>query len=124
MMKTELVEKRPWGQYEILCEETDFKAKRITVLPGAQLSYQSHAKRAEHWTIVRGKGEVVLNDQVVPVQAGSHVFIPLGAKHRMRNTGTEPLDFIEVQTGSYFGEDDIVRYTDDYGRAPASGATA
>lgn len=111
-------ETRPWGFFEILCEEADFKTKRITVYAGAQFSYQSHAKRDEHWTIVRGAGEVVLNDQIIPVEPGSHVFIPVGAKHRMRNTGTDAIEFIEVQTGSYFGEDDIVRYTDDYGRVP------
>jgi mannose-1-phosphate guanylyltransferase/mannose-1-phosphate guanylyltransferase/mannose-6-phosphate isomerase len=80
------------------------------------LSYQSHAKREEHWTITQGRGEVVLNDQVIPVKAGSHVHIPTGAKHRMRNTSNETLEFVEVQLGSYFGEDDIVRYQDDYQR--------
>lgn len=112
-----MIETRPWGQYEILCEEPDFKTKRITVLPGSQISYQSHAKREERWTIVRGLGEVILEDQVIPVHVGAHVHIPLGAKHRIRNTGTQPIEFIEVQTGTYFGEDDIVRYSDDYGRA-------
>lgn len=112
------VEKRPWGQFEILCEEKDFKTKRITIEPDRQISYQSHAKRSEHWTIVRGRGEVILDDRVIAVQPGSHVFIPVAAKHRLRNTGTEALELIEVQTGSYLGEDDIVRYADDYGRAP------
>ncbi len=111
------VELRPWGQYQVLCDETAFKAKRITVLPGAQISYQSHAHREERWTFVRGRGEVVLNDQIIPVQPGDDVRIPVGAKHRIRNTGTEKIEFIEVQLGTYFGEDDIVRYSDDYGRA-------
>ena len=107
---------RPWGRFDVLADRDDFKSKVIEVDPGQQLSYQSHNKRAEHWIIVEGKGEVVLNDKVVPVQAGSYVFIPLNAKHRMRNTGDKPLRFVEVQTGSYFGEDDIVRYQDDYKR--------
>lgn len=110
-------EERPWGRFEILRDEGHYKSKKITVHPGAQLSYQSHDKRAEHWIIVRGHGEVVLNDEIIKVGPGSAVFIPLQAKHRMRNTGSEPLEFIEVQTGQYFGEDDIVRYSDDYKRA-------
>ena len=107
---------RPWGKFEVLKDTPDFKSKVITVDAGAQISYQSHAKRAEHWTIVRGTGEVVLNDEIIPVKPGDHVFIPLRAKHRIRNTGKEPMTFVEVQLGSYFGEDDIVRYEDSYGR--------
>jgi mannose-1-phosphate guanylyltransferase/mannose-1-phosphate guanylyltransferase/mannose-6-phosphate isomerase len=107
---------RPWGKFEVLLDEEHFKSKKITVNPGSQLSLQSHTKRAENWIIVRGTGEVVLNDQVISVKAGASVFIPVGAKHRARNTGTEPLEFIEVQTGTYFGEDDIIRYQDDYQR--------
>lgn len=110
-------EVRPWGQFEVLRDTEKFKSKTITVDPGAQISYQSHAKRAEHWIIVGGRGEVVLNEQVIAVQAGSHVHIPVGAKHRIRNTGPEPIEFVEVQLGTYFGEDDIVRYEDTYGRA-------
>jgi mannose-1-phosphate guanylyltransferase/mannose-1-phosphate guanylyltransferase/mannose-6-phosphate isomerase len=109
-------EERPWGQFEILRDSDYFKSKKITVEPGQQLSLQSHAKREEHWIIVKGIGEVVLNDQVIAVKYGSHIHIPLGAKHRMKNTGAVPLEFIEVQMGSYFGEDDIVRYQDDYNR--------
>jgi mannose-1-phosphate guanylyltransferase/mannose-6-phosphate isomerase len=107
---------RPWGKFEVLKDTPDFKSKVITVDPGAQISYQSHSKRAEHWTIIKGSGEVVLNDEIIPVQHGSHVFIPLKAKHRIRNTGKEPLTFVEVQLGTYFGEDDIVRFEDSYGR--------
>jgi mannose-6-phosphate isomerase-like protein (cupin superfamily) len=114
------VEQRPWGQYQVLCDEAAFKAKRITVLPGAQLSYQSHAHREERWIIVRGQGEVVLDEQIIPIRSGDEVKIPVGAKHRIRNNGTENIDFIEVQLGTYFGEDDIVRYSDDYGRAEPS----
>jgi mannose-1-phosphate guanylyltransferase/mannose-1-phosphate guanylyltransferase/mannose-6-phosphate isomerase len=109
-------EERPWGQFEILRDSDYFKSKKITVEPGQQLSLQSHAKREEHWIIVKGIGEVVLNDQVIAVKYGSHIHIPPGAKHRMKNTGAVPLEFIEVQMGSYFGEDDIVRYQDDYNR--------
>lgn len=107
---------RPWGRFEILCDEPHYKAKRIMVHPGQRISYQSHAKRSEHWTIVAGLGEVVLNEEIIPVQSGTTVFIPVGAKHRIRNTGTAPLEFVEVQTGSYFGEDDITRFQDDYCR--------
>ncbi len=109
-------EERPWGRFEILRDEGHFKSKIIRVDSGQQISYQSHAKREEHWVMVRGHGEVILNDQVIPMHPGSYVKIPLGAKHRIRNTSQEPLEFIEVQLGSYFGEDDIVRYQDDYNR--------
>lgn len=111
-----MFEVRPWGRFEIIRDTDQFKSKRIVVDAGAQISYQSHAKRAEHWIIVQGKGEVVLNDEVIPVSAGKHVHIPMGAKHRIRNNSSAPLEFVEVQLGSYFGEDDIVRYQDDYQR--------
>jgi len=109
-------EDRPWGRFEVLIDTPDFKSKRISVLPGQKLSYQSHTKRAEHWIIVKGRAEVVLNDKTLQLKPGEHVHIPLGAKHRIGNIGTDTMEFIEVQTGSYFGEDDIVRYSDDYGR--------
>jgi mannose-1-phosphate guanylyltransferase/mannose-1-phosphate guanylyltransferase/mannose-6-phosphate isomerase len=109
-------EYRPWGDFEILRDTDAFKSKVIHVLPGQRLSYQSHAKRAEHWIIIRGQAEVTLNDQVLRPKAGEHIFIPQGAKHRMSNPGTEPVEFVEVQVGTYFGEDDIVRYQDDYSR--------
>lgn len=109
-------EVRPWGRFQILHDAEEFKSKTITVDPGAQISYQSHTHRAEHWIIISGKGEVVLDGEVIPVQAGRHVHIPVGTKHRIRNTGANPLQFVEVQLGTYFGEDDIVRYEDSYGR--------
>ncbi len=109
-------EERPWGRFDILKDFTDFKSKIIEVDVGAQISYQSHTKREEHWIITKGEGVVILNDQEIPVQRGSYVKIPLGAKHRIRNTGKIALAFVEVQLGSYFGEDDIVRYQDDYKR--------
>lgn len=108
---------RPWGKYEILSDGTEFKVKVIIVNPGQQLSYQSHTRRSEHWVIIEGSGEVVINEDVIPVAAGSSVVIPCKSKHRMRNTGTRILKFVEVQTGEYFGEDDIQRYEDDYNRA-------
>ncbi|UYL08937.1 mannose-1-phosphate guanylyltransferase/mannose-6-phosphate isomerase [Bdellovibrio sp. SKB1291214] len=116
LAKEHVYEYRPWGYFEILKDTEFFKSKVIRVNPHSQLSYQSHAKREEHWTITQGTGEVVLNDQVISVKAGSHVHIPTGAKHRMRNTSNDMLEFVEVQLGSYFGEDDIVRYQDDYQR--------
>lgn len=109
-------EDRPWGRFEVLRDEAGFKSKVIRVNAGAQISYQSHAQREEHWIVVEGVGEVVLDDKVIPVRKGTYVHIPLGAKHRIRNTAKEPLRFVEVQLGSYFGEDDIVRYQDDYAR--------
>jgi mannose-1-phosphate guanylyltransferase/mannose-1-phosphate guanylyltransferase/mannose-6-phosphate isomerase len=113
---THSFELRPWGEFEILRDSPDFKAKVIRVEPGQQLSYQSHSRRAEHWVVVRGEPEVVLDDKVLRPRPGEHVHIPLGAKHRMRNPGTEVVEFVEIQVGSYFGEDDIVRYQDDYQR--------
>lgn len=117
LVKEHVFEYRPWGYFEILKDTDHFKSKVIRVNPHSQISYQSHAKREEYWTITQGSGEVVLNDEVIPVKAGSHVHIPLGAKHRIRNNTSEILEFVEVQLGTYFGEDDIVRYQDDYKRS-------
>ncbi len=107
---------RPWGGFEVLIDQKEYKTKRITVDPGAQLSYQSHQKRSENWVVVSGEAEVTLNDEKHYLKSGESIFIPAKAKHRMANRGNRPLIFIEVQTGSYFGEDDIVRYQDDYHR--------
>jgi len=107
---------RPWGKFEILRDTENFKSKVIHVNPGQQLSYQSHNKRAEHWVIIKGHPEVVLNDVVHKLNPGENIYIPLQAKHRIRNPGTEVVEFVEVQVGSYFGEDDITRYQDDYKR--------
>lgn len=109
-------ENRPWGRFEVLRDENHYKSKVIHVHPKAQISYQSHAKREEHWFITKGDGEVILDDKAIKVTSGSYIKIPLGAKHRIRNTGEETIEFIEVQMGTYFGEDDIVRYQDDYKR--------
>ena len=109
---------RPWGSYEVLADEVDHKVKRIVVEPGKRLSYQRHARRSEHWFVLSGQGRFVLDDVESTVAAGTAVDIPAGSAHRIENTGTtEPLVFIEVQHGTYFGEDDIVRLEDDFGRA-------
>jgi mannose-6-phosphate isomerase-like protein (cupin superfamily) len=108
---------RPWGYYVILSDEPDHKVKRIVVYPGKRLSYQSHRRRAEHWYVVSGKALVTLNDQPVPLEAGQAVDIGLSDKHRVENPGDVDMVFIEVQTGDYFGEDDIERYEDDFGRS-------
>ena len=109
---------RPWGRYVVLDDAAgDHKVKRITVSPGKRLSYQSHAQRSEHWFIVSGVAKVTLDGVEHVVEAGSAIDIPVGTAHRCENPGTQPLVFIEVQHGTYFGEDDIVRYEDDFGRA-------
>lgn len=109
-------DRRPWGTYEVLDEGVSFKVKRIEVLAGKRLSYQKHAKRAEHWFVIAGTAKVTLNDEEIMVKAGEAIDIPIGAAHRVENPGTETLSFIEVQRGSYLGEDDIIRLHDDFGR--------
>lgn len=108
--------RRPWGQYEVLHDEGDFKTKFITVDPHQRISYQYHHKREEHWLVLSGQGTVTLDEHPISVFPGSHVHIPIGAQHRIENTTAEPLIFFELQLGSYFGEDDIVRLQDDYQR--------
>lgn len=114
---------RPWGSYTVLDSAVTHKVKAIEVSPGQRLSLQSHRQRAEHWFVVTGTGLVWRDDDRVVVESGMAVDIPVGARHRIECTGGEPLVFIEVQHGSYFGEDDIVRYDDDYGRADAAVGT-
>lgn len=111
-------EKRPWGEYVVLHEEDahSFKVKRIVVLPGHRLSLQSHEHRSEIWTVVSGRGEVTVGDEIIKINTGDCVSIKRGQKHRMHNTGQETLIFVEVQLGDYLGEDDIRRYEDDYRR--------
>ena len=108
---------RPWGWYETLCLDTRFQVKRIMVKPGGILSLQSHRHRSEHWIVVAGTAEVTVGDEVKLVTENQGVYIPLGAKHRMANPGKLPMYLIEVQTGAYLGEDDIVRYEDIYDRS-------
>ena len=105
----------------MIAEGEDFKAKTIEVRPGHHLSYQRHARRAEHWFVVAGEGVVTLDGDTVPVRRGDALDVPAGAAHRMHNTGSVPLVFVEVQHGDYLGEDDIVRLDDDYGRLPLAG---
>ena len=107
---------RPWGEYEILLDEKDVKVKRIRVKPNSRLSYQYHHKRQEQWTVVSGNLTIVLDDEKVFRSPGESIKIPLGARHRAWNETDEDVVFIEVQTGTYFGEDDIVRIEDDYNR--------
>jgi mannose-1-phosphate guanylyltransferase/mannose-6-phosphate isomerase len=107
---------RPWGWYESLAHGQRFQVKRIVVNPGATLSLQSHHHRSEHWIVVAGTAKVTIDDEVKLVTENQSVYIPLGAIHRMENPGKLPLTLIEVQTGSYFGEDDIIRYDDVYAR--------
>jgi mannose-6-phosphate isomerase len=110
-------EARPWGAYVVLDDGPLAKVKRITVDPGQRLSLQVHHRRAEHWVVVSGTALVTLDGEEREVRAGQAVDIPTGTPHRVRNPGHEPLVFVEVQLGEYFGEDDIVRLDDDYGRA-------
>ena len=107
---------RPWGWYESLVIGPRFQVKRIVVHPGAALSLQSHHHRAEHWIVVEGTAKVTVDSEVKLIAENQSVYIPLGAIHRMENPGTVPLTLIEVQTGSYLGEDDIIRYEDVYAR--------
>jgi len=107
---------RPWGWFESLVLGERFQVKRIHVNPGAALSLQSHHHRAEHWIVVQGTAKVTVGDEVRLVSENQSVYIPLGAVHRMENPGKVPMVLIEVQTGTYLGEDDIVRYEDGYGR--------
>ena len=114
--ETKREDHRPWGYYEVLSDLPDHKVKRIVVYPGKRLSLQRHGHRLEHWTIVRGTAVVTRDAQQIPLKAGESVDIPLGAIHRVFNPGGEELVFIEVQMGDYFGEDDIERLEDDFGR--------
>jgi mannose-1-phosphate guanylyltransferase/mannose-6-phosphate isomerase len=107
---------RPWGWYDSLDEGSNFKVKRIQVNPGASLSLQKHTKRAEHWVVVKGIAEVICNDKKITLNENESTYIPLGHTHRLSNPGKDILEIIEVQSGSYLGEDDIYRFEDSYGR--------
>ncbi len=110
-------EERPWGSFTVLDEGSNYKVKRIEVLPGKRLSYQRHYRRAEHWFVVSGIAKVTLNGSEILVRAGESLEIAREDAHRVENADVdELLVFIEVQTGEYFGEDDIVRLDDDFGR--------
>jgi len=107
---------RPWGWFESLAIGDCFQVKRICVKPEAALSFQSHKHRSEHWVVVEGTANVTIDDEVKLVTEGQSVYVPLGAKHRMENPSKRPMVLIEVQIGTYLGEDDIIRYEDVYAR--------
>ena len=109
---------RPWGEYDAIDEGHRFKVKRITVKPGASLSLQLHHHRAEHWIVVKGTARVTCEEKTFLLSENQSTYIPIGSKHRLENPGTIPLEMIEVQSGSYLGEDDIERFDDNYGRTP------
>lgn len=115
-MIKEWTEERPWGRFKNLLDCDFTKVKIIEVDPGQRLSYQSHQHRRESWTVVRGEAIVTLNDREFHLKSGDQIDIPQGSKHRLANPGGDVLNVIEAQTGSYFGEDDIERYQDDFGR--------
>ncbi len=110
-------DERPWGSYTVLEDAADHKVKRLEVLPGKRLSYQRHERRAEHWFVVAGDAVVTLDGEEIAVPTLGAIDIPRGAAHRIANAGPELLVLIEVQHGDYFGEDDIIRLEDDFGRS-------
>ena len=110
---------RPWGSYDSVHEGDGFKIKHIRVQPGQGLSLQVHRHRAEHWIVVRGVARVTRDGETYLVHENQSTFIPKGARHRLENPVKTPLELVEVQTGSYLGEDDILRFEDSYGRADA-----
>lgn len=116
--KLDSLVQRPWGSYETIHgdDHSGYKVKKIIVLPSQRLSLQSHTQRSEHWVIVSGLGKVQLGDEFLLVDKNTHICIDKHQKHRIENRGEELLVFIETQVGSYLGEDDIIRYQDDYNR--------
>ncbi len=107
---------RPWGFYKSTILSSHAQAKIITVFPDSELSLQEHKRREEHWVIIKGKGKVILGESLIDVYPGKYIYIPKGCKHQMINNSDENILFSEVQLGDYFGEDDIIRYSDKYGR--------
>ena len=107
---------RPWGRFFVIQDDNDYKIKRIEVNSGHRLSYQYHKKRSEHWIIVKGQATIKLENNTIIKNPGESIYIPKGAAHRIQNNSTETLVIIEIQLGTYFGEDDIVRIEDDYNR--------
>jgi mannose-6-phosphate isomerase-like protein (cupin superfamily) len=116
-------EQRPWGAWHVLDEGPGYKVKRIEVRPGERLSYQTHEHRAEHWAVVQGTATCTLDGEMVEIKTGGSIDVGIGVPHRIANLHDEDLVVIEVQRGDYTGEDDIVRYDDDYGRGAGSLAT-
>lgn len=115
---------RPWGTFEIFATAKNYQVKRLTVFPQGKLSLQSHKFRSEHWVVVRGKAQVTNGENILVLHENESTFIPVGHVHRLSNPGEENLEVIEVQTGSYLGEDDIVRYEDIYDRLEPEKAAA
>jgi mannose-6-phosphate isomerase len=113
-------DERPWGMFEVLAEGDRYKVKRIEVKPGHRLSLQMHNSRSEHWVVVSGEAIITVGEREMRLRANEEALIPPGTKHRVANPGTIPLMFIEVQCGAYLGEDDIIRFEDDYDRMPSS----
>jgi mannose-6-phosphate isomerase len=116
MVTSNYKEERPWGVFENLLDTEYCKVKEIRIKPGQAPSYQYHYKRSEVWVVVKGQGELKLDDNITSVITGDILHIPVQAKHQIKNVGQDELVFIEVQLGEYFGEDDIVRLEDSYGR--------
>ena len=114
--ETKTEDRRPWGYYEVLSDFPDHKVKRIVVSPGKRLSLQSHQRRRENWTMVQGHAIVTRGDEQIPLSPGESIQISKEARHRIFNPGSSEVVFVEVQTGDYFGEDDIERFEDDFGR--------
>jgi len=113
---------RPWGSFCSLLMADNHQVKEIVVEPGQRLSLQSHDKRSEHWIVVQGPALITVGNHEQLFKTGEHIFIPKQARHRLANPGTEPIKIIEVQLGSYLGEDDIIRYADDYQRNELEGS--
>jgi mannose-1-phosphate guanylyltransferase/mannose-6-phosphate isomerase len=111
---------RPWGSYTILEEASSYKIKRVSVSPGKRLSLQLHRHRSEHWIVVSGTAEIQLGKERFTLTANEGTFVRAGVRHRLGNPGKTPLEVIEVQSGDYLGEDDIVRFDDEYGREGSS----
>lgn len=107
---------RPWGSYRVLLEGSRYKIKEIQVSPGAKLSLQMHHHRSEHWVVIQGTAKVIKGEEEYILSENESIYIPIGEKHRLENPGLIPLKIVEVQNGSYVGEDDIVRFEDAYGR--------
>jgi mannose-6-phosphate isomerase-like protein (cupin superfamily) len=108
---------RPWGKYTVLHDAPQFKVKRIEVSPGKKLSLQLHQKRSEHWVVVRGTAHVTVGERVVDLAPNESIYVPMQVQHRIENATDQTLTMVEVQCGDYLGEDDIVRFSDDFGRA-------
>lgn len=116
-MQTSVAEMRPWGCWTVLGEGEGYKVKRIEVNPGHRLSLQLHTHRSEHWIVVAGTATVTIGDRTSVVSTQESTFVPVGTSHRIENRGPYPLTIIEIQNGAYLGEDDIIRFQDDYGRS-------